>query len=59
MPNPKHRLSKTRRNRRRANWNLTAPALSTCSNCGQIKLPHRACKHCGFYNGMKVIDVKE
>lgn len=59
MAHPKHKISKTRRNKRRANWNLAAPAMSTCSNCHNPKLPHRVCPHCGYYNGRRVIEVKE
>jgi large subunit ribosomal protein L32 len=32
--------------------------LSTCSNCGEAKLPHRICPKCGYYNGKLVIPPK-
>lgn len=59
MPNPKRRHSAARRDRRRAHDALARPATSTCSNCGEAKLPHRACSHCGYYNGRPVIEGKE
>ncbi len=59
MPNPKRRHSAARRDRRRAHDALARPATSTCSNCGEAKLPHRACAHCGYYNGRPVIEGKE
>jgi len=59
MPNPKRRHSKARRDRRRAHDALALPAQSTCPNCGEVKLPHRACGHCGYYRGRQVIEVKE
>lgn len=30
--------------------------MSVCSNCGNPKLPHRACPECGFYKGRQVIE---
>ncbi len=59
MPNPKRRHSKARRDKRRAHDALARPATSTCPNCGESKLPHRACSHCGYYRGRQVVDVKE
>ena len=51
MPNPKRKLSKTRRDKRRTHYKATAPSLSRCSNCSEIKLSHRACPNCGHYAG--------
>ena len=45
MANPKRRTSKARRDRRRAHDALDAPAQSTCPECGEVKMPHRACRH--------------
>ena len=59
MPNPKRRQSKARRDKRRAHDALARPATSTCPNCGEVKLPHRACSHCGYYRGRQVVEVKE
>ncbi|HVN82642.1 MAG TPA: 50S ribosomal protein L32 [Terriglobia bacterium] len=59
MPNPKRRHSKSRRNKRRAHDFLTAPSTSECPNCHEMKMPHRACPHCGYYNGREVIEVRE
>jgi ribosomal protein L32 len=56
MAVPKNKLSSARQNKRRSNvWKLEAPALATCSNCGEYKAPHRVCGTCGFYNGRQVI----
>jgi large subunit ribosomal protein L32 len=59
MPNPKRRHSKARRDKRRAHDFLTPPAASTCPNCGEAKLPHRVCSHCGQYKGREVVEVKQ
>ncbi len=51
MPNPKRRHSKSRTRKRRAHFKTATPSLSTCANCGEPKLQHRACPNCGFYKG--------
>lgn len=59
MAVPKRKTSKARRDKRRSNvWKLETPGIVACPNCGATRLPHRACKVCGYYNGRKVIDVK-
>ncbi|PYU17281.1 MAG: 50S ribosomal protein L32 [Acidobacteria bacterium] len=57
MPNPKRRHSKARKNKRRAHDHLTAPSLAECPNCHEMKQPHQACPHCGYYKGREVIDT--
>lgn len=59
MPNPKRRHSKTRRDKRRTHYVGTAPTTGGCPNCGAMKLPHRACPECGYYNGRKIISSAE
>jgi large subunit ribosomal protein L32 len=59
MPNPKHKHSKARRDRRRTGDALTRPPLSRCSNCQDMKAPHRVCPHCGYYAGREIITTKE
>ena len=50
MAVPKSKVSKARRDKRRANWKLVAPGLIKCE-CGAYRLPHRICPACGKYNG--------
>ncbi len=59
MAVPKRRSSSTRRDKRRTNWKLKKATVSLCPNCMSPKLPHRVCKHCGYYKGKTVIEVKE
>jgi len=59
MPNPVKRHSKTRRNQRRAHDFLMAPSLSRCPKCGEAKLPHRACGHCGYYKGREILAIEK
>lgn len=56
---PKGKVSKSRRDKRRANWKLTVPGMVECPQCGALKLPHRACRACGTYKGREVISVGE
>ena len=57
MAVPKRKTSKARRDKRKANWKLTAPNLATCPKCGELMMPHRACKSCGTYNKRVVVEV--
>ena len=41
MAVPKSKVSKQRRDKRRANWKLAAPAVTTCPKCGAYRLPQR------------------
>lgn len=59
MPNPKRRHSKARRDRRRAHDALSLPATSVCTNCGEAKMPHRACSRCGYFKDREVVRVDE
>ena len=55
MAVPKRRVSKERRDRRRAHWKLELPGLVKCPNCQEFCLPHRMCKVCGYYKGREVV----
>lgn len=56
MAVPKRKTSKMKKDSRRAqNMRTSAASKSTCPNCGSIKLPHRVCPTCNYYNGVKVI----
>ncbi len=59
MAVPKCKVSKARRDKRRSNvWKLDVPGIVACPSCGAPRLPHRACKACGMYNGREVVAVK-
>ena len=56
MAEPKRKVSKARRDKRRSSvWKLSAPAFSRCTQCGELKVPHRVCPNCGYYKGAEVI----
>jgi len=59
MAVPKGKVSKARRDKRRANWKLEVPGMIECPKCHEFIMPHRVCKACGYYNGKEVIKVDE
>ncbi|MFV0497080.1 MAG: 50S ribosomal protein L32 [Candidatus Fimivivens sp.] len=59
MAVPKKKVSRARRDKRRSSvWKLDAPALSKCTQCGELKMPHRVCAVCGFYKGKEIVKVE-
>ncbi len=58
-PLPKKKHSRTRRDKRRTHDALQAQNLVQCSNCGEMRLPHRVCPNCGHYQGREVVKIKE
>jgi large subunit ribosomal protein L32 len=59
MAVPKKKTSKSKKNMRRAHDSITAPGISTCSQCQEPKKPHRACANCGTYKGKEVINSED
>ncbi|MDP2645824.1 MAG: 50S ribosomal protein L32 [Desulfobacterales bacterium] len=59
MAVPKHKTSKSKRDKRRTHQKIDAPILGTCAQCGERKLPHNACPNCGTYKGRKVVPTKD
>lgn len=57
MAVPKKRTSKTRKRKRRTHFKLSGPGLVSCPQCGEQKLSHRVCSHCGYYKGSEVEGV--
>lgn len=58
-PLPKRKVSKSRRNRRRAHDALVLNHLVVCESCGEYHIAHRVCPKCGFYRGELVVEIKE
>lgn len=52
------RVSKTRKLKRRTHYKISAPGMVKCPTCGEMKLGHRVCPVCGFYNEKKVVEVE-
>jgi large subunit ribosomal protein L32 len=57
MAVPKRKTGRMKTHSRRACHIIQAPAKSVCPQCSEVKLPHRVCPTCGFYNGREVIAV--
>lgn len=56
MAVPKRKVSKARRDKRRSSvWKLNLPGMVECPQCHEMKLAHRVCKNCGFYDGKEVV----
>ena len=59
MAVPKRRMSRSKRNMRRANHDKVVPVqLIACTHCGEPVIPHRACASCGHYKGREVTPAK-
>ncbi|MAH83477.1 MAG: 50S ribosomal protein L32 [Rhodospirillaceae bacterium TMED8] len=59
MAVPKKKISKSKRNMRRAHDSLGGAAYEECSNCGELKRPHHVCESCGWYNGLELIEGEQ
>ena len=57
MAVPKCKKSKAKKRSRSANWKLSKPVLTECPHCHELKMYHRVCGNCGYYDGKPVIDV--
>ena len=58
MALPKKRHSAARGRKRRTHWKISQGDLIPCPQCKQLKMPHRVCTVCGYYNGKQVVEIK-
>lgn len=58
MPHPKHKISKSRRDKRRTHHKVTPPTIAICPTTGEPHLYHRAYWHEGkmYYKGKVVLE---
>ena len=55
---PKNRVSRLRGRKRRTHYKITPKVLAQCAQCFEMKLSHRVCPACGYYNRKaQVIEV--
>jgi large subunit ribosomal protein L32 len=38
---------------------MAAPNLVECPQCHEMKMPHRICPACGYYDGKEVVKTEE
>lgn len=50
-----NRVTRSRRNMRRAHDALVAANPNECANCGELKRPHHVCPSCGHYAQREVV----
>ncbi len=55
MAVPQNRVTRSRRDMRRAHDALVAANPAECPNCGELKRPHHVCPSCGHYAAREVI----
>lgn len=58
MAVPKKKVSRARRDSRRAHDRLKPGAWVECPNCGELKRPHHVCAACGQYREREVIEIE-
>lgn len=58
MPQPKSKISRSRRGARRSHDAMARPSDSNCQNCGATVVSHRVCPSCGHYKGKEVVRPK-
>ncbi len=59
MAVPKHKISKSKRDKRRTHKKLEGLNLSACPECGEAIQPHHACPSCGSYKGRTAVEPKD
>ena len=59
MAVPKSKQSKSRTNKRFANYKATAPTLVESPHCHELTEAHRVCKNCGTYNKKEIVAVED
>ena len=43
----------------KANWKISAPSISECPHCHELKPNHRVCPKCGYYDGEQKVVVEK
>lgn len=59
MAVPQNRVTRSKRDMRRAHDKLSGANSHECPNCGESKLPHHVCGACGHYGGREVVAQAE
>ena len=51
------RSTKSHTKNRRSHHALVSTSFVKCENCKNLKKRHTVCSSCGYYRGMKVLDL--
>ncbi len=54
-----NKVTPARRNKRRSHDALLVANWIECSNCGEPKLRHHVCVHCGTYRNRQILILPE
>lgn len=58
MAVPKRKTSKQRKHTRAAStFTAKAATLVECPQCHELKVSHKVCDACGYYDGKQVVEV--
>lgn len=56
---PVKKTSKCRKRKRRSHHALQRPNLVACPKCSKMKLPHAACRNCGYVSPKLALPIEE
>ncbi|MDP6951330.1 MAG: 50S ribosomal protein L32 [Alphaproteobacteria bacterium] len=56
MAVPRKKVTRSKRDQRRAHDSLVKTQSGECPNCGELKLPHHVCKACGHYGERELVE---
>ncbi len=59
MAVPQNKITRSKRNMRRAHDALVAGNPAECPNCGELKRPHHVCSECGHYAEREVVAMAD
>lgn len=57
MAVPKRKTGRAKTNSRRSSHKISAANVAACPQCHNLRVPHRVCPSCGYYDGKEVIEV--
>ena len=57
MAVPRHKHTRAKVGKTRMHKHITRVLLNVCPKCKKPVLSHTACKNCGYYKGLEVINV--
>lgn len=59
MAVPQNKVTRSKRNMRRAHDALVAANVIECPNCGELNRSHHVCGACGHYGDKEIVSMVE